>query len=81
MERMQSVAERWREHGFDLDFGRTSSISATATRPRPTSTEHGWQMTGSTINELLTPTDFRRSTSDTPFADLRYVSGTLGGER
>jgi methyltransferase (TIGR00027 family) len=81
-ERMQSVGERWREHGFDLDltelvyFGDRNEAAAYLT-------ERGWQISGSTIRELfgaygLAPFDDEGMPG---FGDHRYVSGTLGGGR
>jgi methyltransferase (TIGR00027 family) len=81
-ERMRSVGERWREHGFDLDltelvyFGDRKEAAAYLA-------DHGWQISGSSIRELfdaygLAPFD----DEDMPgFGDHRYISGTLGGGR
>ena len=76
-ERMQTVTDRWRDHGFDLDmtdlvyFGDRNEASAYLTG-------HGWQTAGSTTRELfaehgLTPF----ADDDVPFADVVYISGTL----
>jgi methyltransferase (TIGR00027 family) len=80
LERMQSSAERWRDHGFDLDFAnliyledRNEAASYLA--------EHGWQVAGHTVNELLTANGFAPFEEDTPFAGLRYVVGIRGGAR
>ncbi|MBJ7341119.1 class I SAM-dependent methyltransferase [Mycolicibacterium sp.] len=81
-ERMKGVAEHWREHGFDLDvaelvyFGDRNEAAAYLTR-------HGWDVTGSTLRELfaahgLPPFDDEDMAG---FADMRYVSGTLGGAK
>ena len=81
-ERMQSVADHWREHGFDLNlaelvyFGDRNEAEAYLAA-------HGWRLTGSTIRELfdahgIAPFDDEELGS---FADVRYVSGTLGGDR
>jgi len=81
-ERMQSVAERWREHGFDLDlaelvyFGdRNEAEGYLAARD--------WRMTGNSIRELfaahgLAPFDDEELVG---FGDVRYVWGVLGGDR
>ena len=51
-ERMQGVAEQWRDHGFDLDlaelvyFGDRNEAAAYLA-------EHGWQMSGASIRELF----------------------------
>ncbi|MGH3553023.1 MAG: class I SAM-dependent methyltransferase [Mycobacterium sp.] len=77
---MQTTSERWRKHGLDLDmteliyFGDRNAATAYLS-------DHGWQMTGSSIKELfaangLPPLDGE----DFPFADRLYVSGTLTEE-
>jgi methyltransferase (TIGR00027 family) len=79
--RMQTVAEHWREHGFDLDltelvyFGERNEAEAYLA-------EHGWQMSGISIGELfaahaLPPIDDEEMGSS--FGDHRYVNGILGG--
>ena len=79
--RMQTVAEHWREHGFDLDltelvyFGDRNEAEAYLVA-------HGWQMSGISIGELfvahgLPPIDDEEMGSG--FGDHRYVNGILGG--
>ena len=80
MERMQSAAERWREHGYDLDWANLVYL-CDRNEPAEYLSEHGWQMNGSNVNELLTSHGFPPFDGDTPFTDLRYISGTFGGER
>jgi methyltransferase (TIGR00027 family) len=76
-ERFRTVSERWRKHGLDLDmtelvyFGDRNEAAVYLS-------DHGWQMSGSSIRELfaangLAPID----KDDVPFADRLYVSGTL----
>jgi methyltransferase (TIGR00027 family) len=79
--RMRSVAEHWREHGFDLDltdlfyFGDRNEAAAYLDR-------HGWHTSGSTLRELFAANDLPPIDDDmTGFADLQYVTGTLGGLR
>jgi methyltransferase (TIGR00027 family) len=81
-ERMQSVAAHWREHGFDLDltelvyFGDRNEAAAYL--------EHrGWHTTGSTLRELFAANDLPPFDDEdmAGFADMRYVSATLGGDR
>ncbi|MBV9321574.1 MAG: class I SAM-dependent methyltransferase [Mycobacterium sp.] len=78
-ERMQAVSDRWREHGFDLDmtelvyFGDRNEAA-------PYLSDHGWQMTGRSVAELFAANGFAPIEDDTPFADMRYVSGTLTGD-
>ena len=81
-ERMQGVADHWREHGFDLDlaqlvyFGDRNEAAAYLA-------DRGWQVEGRTLRELfaahgLPPFDDEDMAG---FADMRYISGTLGGAR
>lgn len=80
MERMQSTAERWREHGYDLDWANLVYLGD-RNEPATYLAEHGWRIDGNNVNDLLTANGFPPFDGDTPFADLRYVSGIFGGER
>jgi len=77
VERMQTISERWRAHGFDLDltglvyFGDRNEAA-------PYLSDHGWLLTGSSVRDLfaangLTPFEG----DDVRMGDLLYVSGTL----
>ncbi|MCG5431841.1 class I SAM-dependent methyltransferase [Mycobacterium sp. MYCO198283] len=77
-ERMKAIADRWRAHGFDLDFAELVYFGERNV-PAEYLTERGWQMTGSTLRDLfvrhgLPPFD---DDDQTGFADMQYVSGTL----
>jgi methyltransferase (TIGR00027 family) len=79
---MQSVAEHWREHGFDLDLNELVYFDERNEAAAYLS-DRGWQLTGSSIRELfdahgLAPFDDEDMAG---FADHRYVSGILGGVR
>ncbi|MGB8389840.1 class I SAM-dependent methyltransferase [Mycobacterium sp.] len=76
-ERMQSISERWRAHGFDLDmaglvyFGDRNEVA-------PYLSERGWLLNGISIRDLfaangLAPLD----DDDVRMGDMRYVSGVL----
>ncbi|OBA91269.1 SAM-dependent methyltransferase [Mycobacteriaceae bacterium 1482268.1] len=80
MERMQAAAGRWREHGYDLDWANLVYLGE-RNEPAGYLTERGWTVTGNDVNELLTAHGYPPFDGDTPFADLRYISGTLGGVR
>jgi methyltransferase (TIGR00027 family) len=76
-ERMRTVSERWRKHGLDLDmtelvyFGDRNEAAAYLS-------DHGWQMSGSTIREMFAANGLAPIVEDDlPFADRLYVSGTL----
>jgi methyltransferase (TIGR00027 family) len=81
-ERMQGVAAHWREHGFDLDltelvyFGDRNEASAYLDH-------HGWRTSGSTLRELFAAHDLPPFDDEemAGFAEMRYVSGTLEGDR
>ncbi len=80
--RMQSIAAHWREHGFDLDL--TELVYFGDRNEAATYLDHhGWHTSGSTLRELfaangLPPIDDEDMAG---FADMRYVTGTLGGLR
>ena len=79
-ERMQGVAERWRDHGFHLDltelvyFGDRNEAAGYLA-------EHGWQISGASVRELFAAHGLPPIDDDEMggFADLRYISGTLTG--
>lgn len=76
-QRMQTISQRWRAHGFDLDmaglvyFGDRNEAA-------PYLKDLGWQLDGVTIRELfsangLAPLD----DDDMRMGEMLYVSGTL----
>jgi methyltransferase (TIGR00027 family) len=79
-ERMQGVADHWREHGFDLDLAQLVYFGD-RNEAADYLTHRGWNVSGSTLRELfaangLPPFDDEDMAG---FADMRYISGTLGG--
>jgi methyltransferase (TIGR00027 family) len=78
IQRMQAAAQRWRDHGFDLDI---SELVYLGDRNEAESylADHGWQITGSSINELFAANGLPPFDGDTPFANLRYIDGALPG--
>jgi methyltransferase (TIGR00027 family) len=78
IERMRTAALRWRDHGFDLDI---SELVYLGDRNEAESylADHGWQITGSSINELFAANGLPPFNGDTPFANLRYIDGALAG--
>jgi methyltransferase (TIGR00027 family) len=79
MERMQAAADRWREHGYDLDWANLVYIGERS-EPSAYLAARGWTVTGNGVNDLLTSHGYPPFDGDTPFADLRYISGVLGGQ-
>ena len=53
----------------------------TATSVATYLTDHGWQVDGTNVNELMTANGFAPFDEDSPFSDLRYVTGIRGGRR
>jgi methyltransferase (TIGR00027 family) len=78
--RMQLAADRWREHGYDLDWANLVYLGDRA-EPAEYLSGHGWQVSGENINDLLTAHGYAPFEKDTPFAELRYISGTFGGNK
>jgi methyltransferase (TIGR00027 family) len=80
IERMRAASEKWREHGFDLDFAdlvylgdRNEAASYLADR--------GWQLNRSTVTELFAANGLAplEVDEDANFGELVYVSGVLKG--
>jgi methyltransferase (TIGR00027 family) len=76
-ERMEQSAEKWRDQGYDLDWANLVYVGD-RNEPADYLVGHGWQVTGSNINDLMTEHGYQPFDSDTPFSELRYISGTLG---
>jgi O-methyltransferase involved in polyketide biosynthesis len=77
---MRAASEKWREHGFDLDFAdlvylgdRNEAASYLA--------DHGWQLNRSTVTELFAANGLAplEVDEDANFGELVYVSGVLKG--
>jgi hypothetical protein len=79
MEKMQSAADRWREHGYDLDWANLVYLGD-RNEPADYLTAHGWDVSGAKVNELLTANGYPPFDGDTPFTNLSYISGTLRGK-
>lgn len=76
-ERMQTISERWRAHGFDLDmaglvyFGDRNEAA-------PYLAERGWRLNSATIRELFATNGLDPlEDDDTRMGDMLYTSGTL----
>lgn len=80
IQRMQAASERWRDHGFDLDF---ASLVYLGDRNEAAAYlgNHGWQLSRRSVTELfaaygLPPLEVDE---DGNFGELQYVSGVLTG--
>jgi methyltransferase (TIGR00027 family) len=84
IERMRQASERWRDHGFDLDFGELVYLGD---RNEASSylAEHGWQLSSSSAKELFAANGLPPLPEDDEdagnFGELQYVSGVLGAKR
>jgi methyltransferase (TIGR00027 family) len=76
IERMQSAAERWRDHGFHLNFTELVYLGD-RNEAGAYLADRGWQLTGSSVNELFAANGLPPFEDDMPFAKLEYVSGEL----
>lgn len=72
-ERMQASADRWREHGFDIDFAALVFLGDRAD-PAAYLAGHGWSTTAVKANDLLVRYGLAPLGSDEGFADVSYVS-------
>lgn len=84
IERMRQASERWRDHGFDLDFGELVYLGD---RNEAASYlgDHGWELSRSSAKELFAANGLPPLPEDDEevgnFSELQYVSGVLGAQR
>jgi methyltransferase (TIGR00027 family) len=80
LERMQEVSERWRGHGFELDFANLIYLGD-RNEPAGYLEERGWQLTRQSVAELLAANGLPPLSEDEEdvanFGGLQYVSGIL----
>jgi methyltransferase (TIGR00027 family) len=82
IERMKSASERWRDHGFNLDF---AELVYLGDRNEAASylSDRGWQLSRSSVKELFAANGLPPFDEDNEdvgnFAELQYVSGVLNG--
>lgn len=79
LERMQEAAQRWREHGFELDFAELVYIGDRNEAGGYLS-DRGWRLTRRTVGELLAASGLPQLPDDeggAHFSELQYVSGIL----
>lgn len=76
-ERMQSIAERWRAHGFDLDMAGLVYLGD-RNEVVPYLTERGWALNSSNIQELFAENGFAPiEDDDMRMGEMLYTSGIL----
>ena len=80
VERMQAASDRWRDHGFDLDFAELVYLGD-RNEAAAYLGDHGWQLSRQSVNELfaangLPPIEVEEEAN---FGELHYVSGVLKG--
>ncbi len=72
-DRMKASADRWREHGFDIDFSELVFLGERAEVSEYLRT-HGWSTTSTTANDLLTRYGLAPLGPEESFAEITYVS-------
>ena len=82
IERMKAASDRWRDHGFDLDFAELVYLGD-RNEAATYLGDHGWQLSRHSVKELfaangLPPIEDEEVRN---FGELQYVSGVLGGRR
>jgi methyltransferase (TIGR00027 family) len=80
IQRMQAASERWRDHGFDLDFAELVYLGDRNEAARYLG-DHGWHISAQSVTELfaangLAPLEVEDQGN---FGELQYVSGVLKG--
>jgi methyltransferase (TIGR00027 family) len=78
IERMRSASDRWRDHGFDLDFAELVYLGD-RNEAAAYLAEHGWQLNRQSVKELFAANDLPPLDTEEEgnFGELLYVSGTL----
>ena len=75
-ERMQTISERWRAHGFDLDMAGLVYLGG-RNEAAPYLSDRGWALNGASIRELFDANGLPPlEDDDMRMGDLLYVSGT-----
>ncbi|KUH94827.1 SAM-dependent methyltransferase [Mycolicibacterium acapulense] len=77
--RMQESAERWREHGFELDFSELVYIGE-RNEAGAYLEERGWRLTRRAVGELLAENGLPPLPEDDDvarFGEMQYISGIL----
>ena len=80
VERMQAASDRWRDHGFDLDFAELVYLGD-RNEAAAYLGDHGWQLSRQSVQELFAAYGLPPLEVDdvANFGELQYVSGVLKG--
>jgi O-methyltransferase involved in polyketide biosynthesis len=77
---MRTASERWRDHGFDLDF---ADLVYLGDRNEAAAylTNHGWELASRSVEELFAANGLAplEVDEDGNFGQLYYISGVLTG--
>ncbi|MEO3760855.1 class I SAM-dependent methyltransferase [Mycobacterium sp. B14F4] len=80
LERMQEASQRWRSHGFDLDFADLVYLGDRNEAGQYLA-DRGWRLTRRTVARLLADSGLPALSDDDDtagFGELQYVTGILG---
>jgi methyltransferase (TIGR00027 family) len=84
IQRMQAASQRWRDHGFDLDFAELVYLGD-RNEAAAYLGDHGWELSRQSVRELFAANGLPPIVEDNEdvgnFAELQYVSGVLKGGR
>ncbi|GAC1400566.1 MAG: class I SAM-dependent methyltransferase [Mycobacterium sp.] len=81
IERMQAASQRWRDHGFDLDFGELVYLGD-RNEAAGYLGNHGWQLNRHSVSELFVANGMPPAMDDedtASFGELQYIEGVLNG--
>jgi methyltransferase (TIGR00027 family) len=82
IERMKAASDRWRDHGFDLDFAELVYLGD-RNEAATYLGDHGWQLSRNSVNELFAASGLPPVEDEEVgnFGELQYVSGVFGPGR
>jgi methyltransferase (TIGR00027 family) len=81
IERMRQASDRWRDHGFDLDFAELVYLGD-RNEAADYLGNHGWQLSRQSVTDLFAANGLPPLPDDEDtqhFGELQYVSGVLKG--
>jgi methyltransferase (TIGR00027 family) len=81
IERMQAASQRWRDHGFDLDFAELIYLGD-RNEAAGYLGDHGWQLNQNSVKDLFAANGLPPVIDDEDtarFGELQYVDGVLNG--